>query len=67
MLNGPTNRVEKIIFESINGKIIKDIICKMSGSGGPSGCEVDQWKQILMSKNFAHNGDDLANSIAKMA
>ena len=39
----------------------------MTGSAGPSGCDVDQWKQILLSKNFAHNGDELAISIANMA
>ena len=66
LLNGPVKKVEPIIFESITASKIKDLLGKMKGSSGPSGLDVDQWKQLLLSRNFAQNGDDLANAIANM-
>ena len=66
LLNGPVKKVEPIIFESITASKIKDLLGKMKGSSGPSGLDVDQWKQLLLSRNFAQNGNDLANAIANM-
>ena len=66
VLQGPIKHVDKIIFEGINGALIKKIAFNMKGSAGPSGMDADQWRLILGTKIWGSYSDDLANSIARM-
>ena len=58
----PTNIPHPIIFEEIDGRLIKSIIQRMDGAAGPSGLNARDWKWLCSS--FQRHSDDLCKAIA---
>ena len=67
VLHGPTDKVEAVIFDSIDGQSIQMCAKRTEGAAGPSGLDSDGWKRILCSKQFAAKGRQLSEAIALMA
>ena len=58
--------IDPVLFESINGTMIRDAAIKTKGAAGPSGQDADQWRRILASKNYGKYSSDLGDALAKM-
>ena len=54
-----------IIFDSIDGKTIKETILRTQGSAGPSGIDASGWRRLGTS--FSRASSDLCNNIAMVA
>ncbi len=67
ILQGPANKVESVIFENIDGDLIRQCAKRTEGSAGPSGLDSDGWKRILCSKQFGSKPEELCDSIAELA
>ena len=65
--NREVTRVEEIIFEEIDASMVQKSAKDMSGSGGPTRVDADQWKHILCSKVFGKLSIELAEEIAILA
>ena len=59
----PTSIAHPIIFEEIDGPLIKSIIQRMEGAAGPSGLMLARdWKQLCSL--FQRHSDDLCKAVA---
>ena len=58
--------VDPIIFEFIDGTMIREAAIKTKGAAGPSGQDADQWRRILASKNYGKYSSDLREAMACM-
>ena len=58
--------VDPIVFESIDGTMIREAAIKTKGAAGPSGQDADQWRRILASKNYGRYSSDLRDAMARM-
>ena len=67
LLNGPVNKVEPVIFESITAELIQKLSLKTKGLAGPSLLDADDWKRMIGTKLYGTSGTDLAKSIARFA
>ena len=67
LLSGPIKHVHPVIFDDINGDLVRRIAMKMKGAAGPSCFDSDDWKTILVSRQFGTSSSDLCDSIAKVA
>ena len=66
VLKGPELKVEPVIFNNIDGKLIQACAKRTAGAAGPSGLDSDGWKRILCSKQFGKKTDELCDAIALM-
>ena len=71
LLSGPKQRVEDVIYESIDGELIQKCAKRVEGAAGPSGTDADGWRRILCSKQFANKqfakiADTIAATARKM-
>ena len=67
LLQGPMNMVHDVIFQSINGETIRNATLNTKGAAGPSGLDSEGWRRILISRVFGKNGEELRNSVARLA
>ena len=67
MLGGEIPLVDPIIFQTINEETILKAALLTKGAAGPSGLDANNWRQILLSKNFGKHGINLRSSIAKLS
>ena len=58
--------IHPVIYDSIDSEMVRDAIEKTRGPAGPSGLDVDGWRQILMSGNFGSSGEGLRKAIVDM-
>ena len=59
--------VHEVIFDSINGETIRTSTLNTKGSAGPSGLDSEGWRRILISRVFGKNGEELCNSVSRLA
>lgn len=67
VLNGPRRRLNKVIYETTNGDLVKNVVVIMTGTAGPSGFDVEQRNHMLNTGLFKTHGEALANAIAELA
>ena len=60
----PTAIPHPIIYEEIDGTLIKSIVQRMDGAAGPSGLNAGEWKRMCSS--FQRHSDDLHRAIARL-
>ena len=56
-----------MLFEPIDGELIRKCAMQTSGSAGPSGTDSDIWKRIICSRQFSPQNDELCSSISRLA
>ena len=61
----PAIEPHSVVFDQIDGSMIRSIIQQMDGSAGPSGLDAHAWKCLCSS--FHNASDDLCRSVAKLA
>ena len=54
------------MFVGIDESAVSKAALRTKGATGPSGLDSDNWRRILISKNYASHGKDLRTAIAKM-
>ena len=59
--------VETVIFEEIDGELVKRAAKRTYGSGVPTKIDADTWKHLLCSKYYGALSDTLASDIANFA
>ena len=67
LLNGPIQHVHPIIFDDINGELVQKVAMRMKGAAGPSCYDSDDWKTILVSRQFGSSSGDLCDAVANVA
>ena len=67
ILEGPVNKIERVIFDAITPELIQKIALKSKGAAGPSLLDAEEWKRMIGSKTFGNSGLDLCRSIASFA
>ena len=66
LLQGPTNKINDIIYDDINAELIKKCSIKTKGASGPSGLDADYWRKLIGSRTYGNVSDDLSHAIALM-
>ena len=66
LLFGPIEDIPDVIFQEIDGEMVRETALKTKGSGGPSGVDANGFKRLLASKSFKRSGTNLCNAIATM-
>ena len=66
LLTGEVPFFDPVIFSNIDESSIASAAIRTRGAAGPSGMDADQWRRILISKNYGAVGKDLREAIAKM-
>lgn len=64
-LKSPLEEPHPILFEKLNGALIRETILKMDGGAGPSGFDAASWKCVCTS--FKGASADLCDSLAATA
>ena len=67
ILSGPEEKVEEVIFESIDSDLVYKTAKMINGSGGPTLIDSECWKHLLCSNNFIVQQKNLCDAIAKLA
>ena len=62
MPNEPIQEPHSIIFDQLNGELIRKVALRTEGSAGPSGLDASAWRRLCTS--FAHNSSDLCEALA---
>ena len=44
ILEGPVNKIERVIFDAITPELIQKIALKSKGAAGPSLLDAEEWK-----------------------
>lgn len=63
--NPPVTDPHPIIFERIDGQLIRSTVLKMDGAAGPSGLDVAAWKRLCTS--FKAVSSELCDTLAAVA
>ena len=64
LLFGPTNQLPQGYFDDIDEIMVGKAASYTKGSGGPSHVDADQFRHILLSKNFKKEAKELREQIA---
>ena len=67
LLEGPLNTTEKSYLDNINGDLIKQAARQIKGAPGLSKLDADQFKNMLISKKYKHEGNEHCDQIASLA
>ena len=67
MLRGPVDKIESVIFDSIDADMIQRVIKHISGAAGPSGADAELWLHILCTKQLKKKPLELCETIAECA
>ena len=67
LLAGPKQHVHPVLFDDINGELVRKVAMKMRGAAGPSCYDSDEWKMILTSRQYVSSSDDLCDAVARVA
>ena len=59
--------VHPIIFDNLNSDLVRKVAMKMKGAARPSCFDSDDWKMVLVSRQFGSSCNDLCEAIASMA
>ena len=66
-IKGPLQKVEDVLYESIDGKAIHLAAKRTQGSAGPTGMNSEGWARILCTKQLKSKPDELCDAIATFA
>ena len=66
MLKGELPFTDPVMFAGIDESAVSKAALRTKGAAGPSGLDSDNWRRILISKNYGSHGKDLRTAIAKM-
>ena len=66
LLFGPMEDIPDLIYQQINGEMVRNAALRTKGSGGPSGVDSNGFRRILGSKSFKKSGIELCEAIATM-
>ena len=66
LAQGEAPYFDPVIFTKIDEGSISKAALRTRGSAGPSGLDADQWRRMLVSKNYGTTGKELRIAIAKM-
>ena len=66
LMTGDLPYFDPIIFDDIDEQSIAKAANKTRGAAGPSGMDADNWRCILISKDFGNTGKELRKTMAKM-
>ena len=61
----PTHDPHPVVFDCINGDLIRSMALRCQGSAGPSGVDAAEWKPLCSS--FKKASSDLCHSLALVA
>ena len=67
LLSGPIQHVHPVLFDDMNGELVRKVAMKMKGAAGPSCYDSDEWKMILTSRRYGSSSDDLCDAVARVA
>ena len=67
LLQGPKKLVHPVIFENITADFVQKLAFRTKGTAGPSQLDADEWRKLVVSKNFGTSGNDLCAAVARMA
>ena len=67
LLHGPAQQTHPVIFDDINGDLVRKIAMKMKGAAGPSCFDSEDWKTILTSRQFGTSCGNLCDAVAEVA
>ena len=67
LIKGEETFVDPAQFNNIDERAIFQAVMKTRGSAGPSGADANQWRRMLISKNYKDDGKELRVAIAKAA
>ena len=67
LMHGEIRYVDPVIFYSINAGLIQKIAMRTKGAAHPSMLSADDWRNMLVSKQYGAEGIDLYKSIARLA
>ena len=68
VLFGPVEDVPAILYQHINGEMVREAALRTKGSCGPSGVDANGFKRILLAcKSFKKSSMNLCDSLATLA
>ena len=67
LITGEEPFVDPAQFNSIDERAIFRAAMSTRGSAGPSGADANQWRRMLISKNYKEDGKELRSAIANVA
>ena len=67
LLFGPARQVHPVVFDDFNSDLVRKVAMKMKGAAGPSCFDSEDWKTVLLSRQFGSSTSDLCEAIASMA
>ena len=66
LLNGPVIDVCPVIFDEITPELIKKLVMRMKGSGGPSQQDSSAWRRMAGTQIYGAEGTALCQAIAML-
>jgi len=63
LLDGPVPFIDPVMFHDLDESVIVKAASRTKGSAGPSGMDADNWKRIIISKNFGKEGANLRSML----
>ena len=66
LLFGPVEEIPDLVYQEINGELVRGAALRTKGSGGPSGVDANGFKRILACKSFKRSSVNLCESIATL-
>ena len=66
LLFGPVEEIHDLVYQEINGELVREAALRTKGSGGPSGVDANGFKRILACKSFKRSSVNLCESIATL-
>ena len=67
VLFGPVEDVPAILYQQINGEMVREAALRTKGSCGLSGVDANGFKRILACKSFKKSSTNLCDSLATLA
>ena len=58
--------IPDLVYQEINGELVREAALRTKGSGGPSGVDANGFKRILACKSFKRSSVNLCESIATL-
>ena len=67
VLFGPVEDVPAILYQQINGEMVREAALRTKGSSGPSDGDSNGFKRMLACKSFKKSSMNLCDSLATLA
>ena len=67
MLFGPVEDVPAVLYQQINGEMVREAALRTKGSCGPSGGDANGFKRMLACKSFTKSSMNLCDSLTTLA